>query len=89
MQKKIFFVLVFLCLKLSYCYAQMSPVDMESKLKLVYAPLNVSPVQKSTGIFMDVIPQYLATANFRGIYPKKLVIIENGKVIHRDKIIKI
>ncbi len=29
-------------------------IDMESKLKLVYAPLNMSPVQNSTGIFISL-----------------------------------
>jgi hypothetical protein len=68
MQKKILYVLALLCLYSSQMLAQMTPIDIESKLKEVFAPLDVSPIRSSTNIFMDRLPQYLPLSNHRGKY---------------------
>jgi hypothetical protein len=64
MQKLILCVLALLCLTLSRLSAQSS--DLETQIASALSQLDTKPIQQSTGIWLDRVPQYIPIKRYKG-----------------------
>ena len=68
MSTKITLSFALLILFTTFLKAQLVPIDLEAQLAEAFVPLDLTPVENSTNIFMDKMPQYITLANHRGKY---------------------